>query len=294
MRLRDLVMDGLFLGNDNDLLIPTRSTYQRCDQFHIPPDHRLVLDTSFGVCHSQFWTEPEVTSCLERWLNPGGDVSGMEGVRPELTDPAAELDDAITTGDMRADAPRHPGARERQDRRRQRARRRPVAGWRARQPGSRPSGGRSSSSPGCMGSRLTTTANGREVWFSPWHLLRGRFTDLRLDVEEPMDVEVTGLVRQYLPLLAQLDRSWDVVPFAYDWRRSIKTNAAALADHLAANGIDIAGDRPVHFVGHSMGGLVARSFLHEHHAGLEAGLGPAGAAGHPELGVVRHAARGVG
>ena len=102
MRLRDLVMDGLFLGNDNDLLVPTRSTYQRCDQFHIPPDHRLVLDTSFGVCHSQFWTEPEVTGCLERWLKPDGAVSETEGVRPELTDPAAELDDAITTSDVRA------------------------------------------------------------------------------------------------------------------------------------------------------------------------------------------------
>ena len=88
-----------------------------------------------------------------------------------------------------------------------------------------------------------------------------------------MDVEVTGLVRQYLPLLAQLDRSWDVVPFAYDWRRSIKTNAAALADHLTANGIDIAGDRPAHFVGHSMGGLVARSFLHEHHQDWKRGSG---------------------
>ena len=272
MRLRDLVMDGLFLGNDNDLLVPTRSTYQRCDQFHIPPDHRLVLDTSFGVCHSQFWTEPEVTGCLERWLKPDGAVSETEGVRPELTDPAAELDDAITTSDVRA--------MRRAIRVLGNAKLDVVSGLVG---GPLPGGARDSALstkrgtvvvlPGVMGSRLTTTANGREVWFSPWHLLRGRFTDLRLDVAEPMDVEVTGLVRQYLPLLTHLDRSWDVVPFAYDWRRSVKMNAAALADHLTANGIDIAGDRPVHFVGHSMGGLVARSFLHEHHQDWTRGSG---------------------
>ena len=71
-------MDGVFLGEDNDLLVPTRSTYLRRDQFHIPVGRRLVLDSSFGVGHSQFWTEPQVTSCLARWLDPAVDVTKVD------------------------------------------------------------------------------------------------------------------------------------------------------------------------------------------------------------------------
>ena len=278
---------------DNDLLVPTRSTYLRRDQFHIPVGRRLVLDSSFGVGHSQFWTEPQVTSCLARWLDPAVDVTKVDDVQAGLTDPAAELDDAMATGDMTAmrraitvlgsdkvglvselvGGPLPTGTR-----------------------GSGPSIKRGTVVvlPGVMGSRLTTTKNGREVWFSPWHLLRGRFTDLRLDVEEPMDVEVTGLVRQYTPLLAQLDRSWDVLPVPYDWRLPIAASTRDLAAYLEDKGVAIGGDRPVHFVGHSMGGLVARAFLIQHRAEWARGTGPLRAARYPELGILRHAARRVG
>jgi CHAT domain-containing protein/pimeloyl-ACP methyl ester carboxylesterase len=284
MRLRDLVTDGVFLGVENDLLVPTRSTYGRNGKFHIPADHRLVLDTSFGVSHSLFWTEPQVTGCLERWLDPAADVKRVNGVPPELTDPAAEFDDAATSGDMSVmrraiqvlgsdkigvvtdllGGPLPPVVRG--------------------GPGASTKNGTVIVLPGVMGSRLQTTSNKREVWFSPWHLLRGRFTDLRLDVADPMDVKVTGLVRQYTPLLAELDRSWDVIPFPYDWRRPIATSAELLAARLEELRLDIAGDRPVHFVGHSMGGLVARSFLLEHHDAWARGKGRLVQVGTPNWG----------
>ena len=89
-----------------------------------------------------------------------------------------------------------------------------------------------------------------------------------------MDVEVTGLVRQYTPLLAQLDRSWDVLPFPYDWRLPIADERRVIWPHdLEDKGVAIGGDRPVHFVGHSMGGLVARAFLIQHHAEWARGTG---------------------
>ena len=88
-----------------------------------------------------------------------------------------------------------------------------------------------------------------------------------------MDVEVTGLVRQYTPLLAQLDRSWDVLPVPYDWRLPIAATTRDLAAYLEDKGVAIGGDRPVHFVGHSMGGLVARAFLIQHRAEWASGTG---------------------
>jgi pimeloyl-ACP methyl ester carboxylesterase/CHAT domain-containing protein len=272
LRLRDLVTDRAFLGVDNDLLVPTRSTYRRSGQFHIPVGHRLVLDTSFAVSHSQFWTEPQVTSVLERWLDPAAGIDEVDEVPAKLTDPAAELDEAMATGDV--DSLRRAIGVLGHDKLGLVAEL--VGGpLPSRTRGSAPTSkqGTVVVLPGVMGSRLTTTENGREVWFSPWHLLRGRFTDLRLDGERPMKVEVTGLVRQYAPLVAQLDRSWDVLPFPYDWRRPIAESAQELAARLESLGIDIGGDRPVHFVGHSMGGLVARAFLVQHHADWARGCG---------------------
>jgi pimeloyl-ACP methyl ester carboxylesterase len=102
LRLRDLITDQVFVGVDNDLLVPTRSTYRRSGQFHIPVGRRLVLDTTFTVSHSQFWTEPQVTSLLERWLDPTADADEVDDVPAKLTDPAAELDDAMATSDVDA------------------------------------------------------------------------------------------------------------------------------------------------------------------------------------------------
>ena len=179
-------------------LVPTRSTYRRTDQFHIPVGRRLVLDTSFAVSHSQFWTEPQVTSVLERWLDPTADVNEADDVPAKLTDPAAELDDATSTGNV--DAMRRAISLLGSDKLGLISEL--VGGpLPARSRGSGPATkqGTVVVLPGVMGSRLTTTENGREVWFSPWHLLRGRFTDLSLDTDEPMEVEVTGMVRQYTP-----------------------------------------------------------------------------------------------
>ena len=58
---------------------------------------------------------------------------------------------------------------------------------------------------------------------------------------------------------AELNRRFKFYRFSYDWSRSIGTSAATLADDLGS--LAELNDRPVMLVGHSMGGLVARSYL---------------------------------
>jgi len=136
--------------------------------------------------------------------------------------------------------------------------------------------------PGIGGSVLRV--GGKVVWdvadraFMRYLLGFGRpFRRLALaDPDHDDGVEATGLVKgavvipgfwtygDYRPLSAELGRRFgadNVVGFAYDWRRSCVTSAAALKRFVDA---ELAARPPgtkAVLVGHSMGGLVARRYL---------------------------------
>lgn len=117
--------------------------------------------------------------------------------------------------------------------------------------------------PGTMGSELVDQQQ-RVVW-PP-----GR-TPKPIDPEELVRILLDRNIRVgdvighapcageiYDPLLTHLAAlQVDVVPFAYDWRRDIRTIAAALAQRIG----DIAGTDSIALVAHSMGGLVVRWLL---------------------------------
>jgi pimeloyl-ACP methyl ester carboxylesterase/tetratricopeptide (TPR) repeat protein len=111
--------------------------------------------------------------------------------------------------------------------------------------------------PGIMGSELQ--AGGEEIWLRHFALLRGGMEKLVIGQLEPA-VQPSGLMTSdYGRLIQQLSRSYRVEPFAYDWRQSVRHAgeklSAAVQAALAHDG------KPVHFVAHSMGGLVARSLI---------------------------------
>lgn len=57
---------------------------------------------------------------------------------------------------------------------------------------------------------------------------------------------------------------WAVVPYEYDWTRSIATNASAFAEYLRILHGAINGQEPdIYVIAHSMGGLVARRAIFE-------------------------------
>ena len=110
--------------------------------------------------------------------------------------------------------------------------------------------------PGVMGSHLTIGDD--RIWLHVLQLMAGRLADLR-DIAAP-NVRASSLVGEYYrPLCEALSDTHEVVPFAYDWRRSIADSAAALA---AAVGDALArSNQPVRLVAHSMGGLVVRQMI---------------------------------
>ncbi len=121
---------------------------------------------------------------------------------------------------------------------------------------------------GIMGGKLATRdRSGDEdlIWVDYLRLIAGRIADFQLDehgnpATPGLEVVTCGLLDEYLPLVAELDGTWKVLPFAFDWRLDIGHSA----DRLDGAIREWAQGEPVHIVAHSMGGLVARRFIQAH------------------------------
>ncbi|MEW4569041.1 CHAT domain-containing protein [Tautonia sp. JC769] len=125
--------------------------------------------------------------------------------------------------------------------------------------------------PGLMGSALHAIdrrGNDHEIWLNLWRLARGGIGRLQLAGDgvlqaDPAYSTRTGNVlwKYYGELVLAMRRDWRVVVFSYDWRKDVRLAADAL---LASINTHFGPDEPVHLVAHSMGGLVARSFIDRH------------------------------
>ena len=112
--------------------------------------------------------------------------------------------------------------------------------------------------PGIMGSHLKVGDN--RVWIDLWDLTTGDLEDLCIDAK---NVSSDGLIGQgYKGLIRYLASAYEVIPFDYDWRKSILDTAERLRKQLekTLDKTDSAG-QPVSIIAHSMGGLVVRAML---------------------------------
>ncbi len=109
--------------------------------------------------------------------------------------------------------------------------------------------------PGITGSHLGI--DGNRIWIDFFDLVRGRFGDLHIKAK---NVEAQKPVASaYGDLIDHLGQSHYVIPFGYDWRRSIIDSGielGAMVDERLRNS-----KRPVRIVAHSMGGLVTRAMM---------------------------------
>ncbi|MGE5757160.1 MAG: lipase/acyltransferase domain-containing protein, partial [Planctomycetaceae bacterium] len=124
--------------------------------------------------------------------------------------------------------------------------------------------------PGIMGSELTSVDRAGDtsrIWLNIPRIIAGQIERLRLaadglsEFNSQFDVRPSGILKAYYgELLLALSRSWNVRAFWYDWRKDLNQ----VADDLRTKLSQWFGDQPVHLVAHSMGGLVARTFIKRH------------------------------
>lgn len=109
--------------------------------------------------------------------------------------------------------------------------------------------------PGIMGSHLSVA--GDPVWLDPISLAWGEMGKLHIGAEK---VVPTGLVEMaYKDLVNFLKEKHEVVPFPFDWRKSLRVSADLLKDKVEQE-LKQPG-RKIKFLAHSMGGLVVRTMI---------------------------------
>ncbi|MFZ1571018.1 MAG: CHAT domain-containing protein [Thiolinea sp.] len=120
--------------------------------------------------------------------------------------------------------------------------------------------------PGIMGSHLSIRPEGQNtgdrIWFDPFDLAAGGIYSLKMDVP---NILATGMFERYYGDLKQyLENSYEVIPFAYDWRQSLSTLAKQFAELVKAKLQELEThqqQRPINILAHSMGGLVVRMLM---------------------------------
>lgn len=109
--------------------------------------------------------------------------------------------------------------------------------------------------PDLMGSHLN--AERKRVWVRLSSLAKGDFNQLRIDA--PAVVADSLIETAYRDLIAYLKDAYEVIPFAYDWRRSLKDASERLAE--AVDGELDQHNRPIRFLAHGSGGLAVRLMI---------------------------------
>jgi pimeloyl-ACP methyl ester carboxylesterase len=122
--------------------------------------------------------------------------------------------------------------------------------------------------PGVMGSLLASVRGiSTLLWFKPTVVLDGHINLLDLNddgtADRSPDVEIVPVGIEkifYLSLILTLARETRLYEFPYDWRRPLEWNAQLLHNALE-RWSEADRQRRFTLVGHSMGGMVARTYL---------------------------------
>ena len=114
--------------------------------------------------------------------------------------------------------------------------------------------------PGVMGTHLAE--RGDRIWLDAFDLAQGKMANLGINNKKVEPEALLGI--GYGNLVEYLSATHEVIPFPFDWRKSIVDEAnrfgIALEEKLKLLQ-ETKSDQPIRIVAHSMGGLVTRAMI---------------------------------
>ena len=109
--------------------------------------------------------------------------------------------------------------------------------------------------PGIMGSNLYKDDD--RIWVDFWRFVKGDLVNLEISAP---NISAKSLMGSGYRKLARylVESNYDVIAFAYDWRKDITEEAKKLDDLI--NKL-LTKKQPIHVIAHSMGGVLFREFM---------------------------------
>lgn len=118
--------------------------------------------------------------------------------------------------------------------------------------------------PGITNSQLKKIDSGKEIWINLKGVATGLLSELKIN---PADVNANGITAYkvqdgvYAKLINALSTDFDIKTFPYDWRLDLMETAKNLVLDIEAERAKRP-DVTIHFIAHSMGGLLLRCLIH--------------------------------
>ena len=220
-----VILTKLYFRRKNDMVVDTWSMY-----FGTPrkKDIWFFLDDSKGADHIHYFRSKDSQEAMVRALSATTDVIAGFKTLQEADISDASRNAAISpfiTAEVKMDLDKISGTK-------------PIV----------------LILPGIMGSNLYRDED--KVWVDFWSFVKGDLVKLDINAGNISAPSLMG--SSYRKLAKYLSGKYDVLPFAYDWRRSLTEEAKNLDNTIKTL---LTKEQPIHVIAHSMGGVLFREFI---------------------------------
>ena len=219
-----VILTKLYFRRKNDMIVDTWSMY-----FGTPrkKDIWFFLDDAKGTDHIHYFSSKDSQEAMIRVLSATTDViTGFKTLQEaDISDANRNAALPFVTAEVKMDMAKITGKK-------------PIA----------------IILPGIMGSNLCRDDD--KIWVDFWSFVKGDL--VKLDITAPNITARSLMGSSYRKLAKYLSGKYDVLPFAFDWRKSLTEEAKKLDDTIK---ILLATKQPIHVIAHSMGGVLFREFM---------------------------------
>lgn len=219
-----VILTKLYFRRKNDMVVDTWSMYFGTPRKNVP---WFFLDDAKGTDHIHYFGSKDSQEAMTRVLSATGEIiTGFKTLQEaDITDANRNAALPFISPEVKMDLKLITGNK-------------PIAVI----------------LPGIMGSNLYKEDN--RIWVDFLSFVKGDL--VKLDIAAPNITAPSLMGSSYRKLAKYLSNKYDVLPFAFDWRKPLTDEAKKLDDIIK---ILLTKKQSIHVIAHSMGGVLFREFI---------------------------------